>query len=79
MLFLFDGLFTYLNYLHISANLNQPMQHDVTEENMSEVIGYGFVSLFLILMRLVPLDVIISTEMAKVWMGYIIKNDAEMM
>jgi len=73
MLFTFDGLFTYLNYRHLTANLDQPLNHDVTEENKSQAVTLGFVTFFLILMRLVPLDVIISTELGKVFIAYIIR------
>lgn len=79
MLFIFDGFFTYLNYNHISQNLDQPLNHDVTEDNMGQILGFGFISLFLILMRLVPLDVIVSTELGKVYIAKNIEADAEMM
>lgn len=64
-LFAINFCLTWYAYLHLSSNLNQPMNHDVTEENMILVLCYGFVSNFLILMRLVPFDVIFTTEFGK--------------
>jgi len=55
------------------------MNHDITEENVDSVTIFAFVSLFLVLTRLVPLDVIVSTELSKVWFSSVIPNDATMM
>ena len=79
MLILFDCWFTYLNYQHISANLDYPLNHDVTEDNVNQVVSLGFVTYFLILMRLVPLDVIVATELGKVFISFLIRKDGEMM
>ena len=55
------------------------MNHDVTEDNQNKVLMFGFISYFLILIRLVPLDVVVNCEVAKIAMTYFITNDAEMM
>lgn len=40
--------------------------HDIVDSNKSRAIGFVFLTNFLLLVRLIPLDVIVNTEIGKI-------------
>ena len=54
-------------------------QYDINEKNKPKVIGLGFLSFFLICMRLVPLDLIFNLEIGKLVVSKYIKSDADLL
>jgi magnesium-transporting ATPase (P-type) len=70
-------LFTLCGYGFVSENENSP-QYNISEDNASGVVLFSFFSFFLMLMRLVPLDLIINTEVGKIVVSRFIEQDADM-
>lgn len=56
---------------------NSP-QYNIRPDNANNVVGFSFLSFFLMLMRLVPLDLIINTELGKIVISKFIELDGEM-
>jgi len=63
--FLLCLIFTLCNWGFVKDNENSP-QYDISPDNSGGVVGFSFFSFFLMLMRLVPLDLIINTEVGKI-------------
>ena len=57
--------------------MNSP-QYGINEDNKSSIVGFSFLSFFLLLMRLIPLDLIIDTEIAKIIVSKFIEFDADL-
>ena len=70
-------IFTLMNNSNLSKNQNMP-QYNVTPDNYKTVSAMSLMSFFLILMRLVPLDLIINTEVGKIVVSKFIEKDSEM-
>lgn len=70
-------VFTLCGFGFISENENSP-QYNISEDNSSNVVLFSFFSFFLMLMRLVPLDLIINTELGKIFVSKFIEADADM-
>ena len=58
-------VFTLINYIETSKEAVMPL-FDITEDNKGSVTFYTMFAFFLMLMRLVPLDLIINTEVSKI-------------
>jgi hypothetical protein len=70
-------IFTLMNNSNLSKNQDMP-QYNVTPDNYKTVSAMSLMSFFLILMRLVPLDLIINTEVGKIVVSKFIEKDSEM-
>lgn len=71
-------IFTLCNNSFVKSNEDSP-QYNITPDNAAGVVGFSFLSFFLMLMRLVPLDLIINTEVGKIVVSKMIEADAEML
>lgn len=70
-------IFTLFGWGNIKDNQDSP-QYDISPDNYQAVVGFSFLSFFLMLMRLVPLDLIINTELSKIVVSKFIEKDADM-
>lgn len=70
-------IFSLSYYSWIKDNENSP-QYNISPENSGAVVLFGFLSFFIMLMRLVPLDLIFNTEIGKIVVSKMIENDFEM-
>jgi len=61
----------------ISDHEDSP-QYNISEDNSDAVVTFGFLSFFIMLMRLVPLDLIFNTEIGKIVVSKMIEWDFEM-
>jgi phospholipid-transporting ATPase len=75
--FLLCFIFTMCNWGFVKENEDSP-QYDITPDTASGVVGFSFLSFFLMLMRLVPLDLIINTEVGKIVVSKFIESDFDM-
>ncbi len=70
-------IFTLCGNAFVRQNINSP-QYYITSSNASQVVGFSFLAFFLMLMRLLPLDLIINTEVGKIIVSKWIEMDVEM-
>lgn len=70
-------VFTLINYIETSKEAVMPL-FDITEDNKGSVTFYTMFAFFLMLMRLVPLDLIINTEVSKIVTSKFMQADATM-
>lgn len=70
-------IFALLNW-DLNKDLGDQPIYNITEENKGSVVVYAFLSFFLMLMRLVPLDLIINTEVGKIVVSKFIECDIDM-
>ncbi len=75
--FVLCAIFTLCGYGFVSEQKDSP-QYNISEQSASRVVGFSFLSFFLMLMRLVPLDLIINNEVGKIVVSKFIEADAEM-
>lgn len=75
--FLLCLIFTLCNHDFTSNNKNSP-QYNISPDNASNVVVFSLFTYFLMLMRLVPLDLIINTEVGKIVVSKFIEADADM-
>lgn len=61
----------------IEKNKDSP-QYNISPKNASGVVGFSFLSFFIMLMRLVPLDLIFNTEVSKIVTSRFIECDIDM-
>jgi len=62
-------LFTLLDYWWLGEHMYDTKiyaYHDITLSNKPRAIGFVFLTNFLLLVRLIPLDVIVNTEIGKI-------------
>lgn len=69
--------FTLINFGKLNKDPNLP-QYNIEESNYKSVAAFSLMSFFLMLMRLVPLDLIINTEVGKIVVSKLIQADAKM-
>ncbi len=70
-------IFTLCGNAFVKDNINSP-QYSISPENASGIVGFSFLAYFLLLMRLLPLDLIINTEVSKIVLSKFMEVDAEM-
>jgi len=70
-------IFTLLNLGKINQNPLQP-QYDIKPKFAKQIGLMSVFPFFLMLMRLVPLDLIINTELGKIVVSKLIESDHEM-
>lgn len=70
-------IFTLCGNAFVLDNIDSP-QYNITPSNASSVVGFSFLAFFLMLMRLLPLDLIINTEVGKIIVSKWIEMDVEM-
>lgn len=70
-------IFTLLNFNFIKSNIKSP-QYNIKPKNAKQVGLFSAASYFLMLMRLIPLDLIINTELGKIVVSKLIESDHEM-
>lgn len=74
---LIAAIFTICGSAFVKEHTNSP-QYSISPANASKVVGFSFLSFFLMLMRLIPLDLIINTEVGKIIVSRFMESDAEM-
>jgi hypothetical protein len=79
---LLSVLFTLLEFWFLGTHMNDTTMyayHDITSASKAQRIGFVFLTNFLLLVRLIPLDVIVNTEIGKIIVSKIIQQDVELM
>ena len=70
-------LFMLMNFIELDSRRESP-QYDVSSSTSKQVSAMSLMTYFLILMRLVPLDLVNNGEIGKIVVSKFIERDAEM-
>lgn len=77
-----SALFTLLELWFLDSHMNETEMyayHDINAASKPQRLGFVFLTNFLLLVRLIPLDVIVNTEIGKIIVSKIIQLDVELM